>query len=328
MGKSVFYFGIDVGASELWISSARTRPRKFNHNKAGIKALCRWSIKQSDGAMAHLCMEATGVYSRHVAIQLYSLSDVEVSIVNPARIKAFANVQMRRSKTDMIDAEVIRCFAESQHPAVWQPTPTVMRQLYQLVVHAEALQQSLMQWRNRKHAHQFTDDLPSAVAKSQRAIERSLTRQLQNIEDAIGQLCATDAELARQVDLLESIPGIARKSATRILAFGGDWLTQRTQKQLIAHAGLAPHHHQSGTSVRGKSRIDKRGNRRLRKTLFMPALTGIVNNPSLNRFYQNLLKKGKTKMTALVASMKKLLIIIQAILKKKIPFDPNFALDS
>lgn len=327
MSKSVMYFGIDVGASELWISVLGKGSRMFAHTQAGIQALHDWSLKQSKGLAVHLCMEATGIYSRHVAIELHTLSGVDISIVNPARIKAFANAQMRRCKTDAVDCDVIRCFAESQHPVIWNPEPIVMQQLRQLVTEADALKATLMQWRNRRHSHRFTNNLSPAVIKSQRAMERSIARQLQNIEGAIEKLYCENAELAEQINRLETIPGIARNAASRLLAYGGDWLTKRSTKELTAHAGLAPHHHQSGTSVRGKSKIDKRGNRRLRKTLFMPTLTGIVWNPSLKRFYQHLLKKGKPKMVAITACMKKLLMIIRAMMINKTTYKPNYQLD-
>ena len=99
-----------------------------------------------------------------------------------------------------------------------------------------------------------------------------------------------------------------------------------SQKELTAHAGLAPSHKQSGISVRGKSSIAKMGNKRLRKTLFMPSLVAIRHNPIIKKQYQNLLDKGKPKMLALVACMRKLLIMIQAILVKNTPFKPIFPL--
>lgn len=324
MGKQVMYVGVDVGASELWGAVKGLTPKKFAHTTAGIRALHRWAVKQAGGNVVHLCMEATGVYSQSVAMRLVNLPDTEVSIVNPACIKAFAKVQLRRSKTDMIDAEVIRSFAEGQHPSPWHPTRKAMRQLYELVVQAEAIKASLQQWQNRDHVHHYIPDLPKEVTKSQHTIIRTLKRQLQRLEEAIDQLCATDSNLAQQVMLLETIPGIARKSSVRILAYGGQWLTQRTQKELVAHAGLAPHHHQSGTSVRGRSRIDKRGNRRLRKTLYMPALVGIVHNPSLKTFYQRLRGNQKMKKVALVACMKKLLLISRSMLIHKTTFNPKY----
>jgi transposase len=324
MSKQVMYVGVDVGATELWAAVADSKPRKFSHTTTGIRAMHRWAVRQGAGSVVHLCMEATGVYSQSVAIRLVTLSGSEVSIVNPACIKAFANVQLRRSKTDMIDAEVIRCYAESQCPSPWHPERKAIRQLYQLVVQADAIKASLLQWQNRDHSHSYIPDLPKDVIKSQRGIIRNLEKQLQDIEKAIDQLCAADPTLAQQVMLLETIPGIARKSAVQILAYGRHWLTDRTQKELVAHAGLAPHHHQSGTSVRGRSRIDKRGDRRLRKALYMPALVGIVHNPILKPFYQKLLENQKPKKVALVACMKKLLLISRSMLIHKTTFDPKY----
>jgi len=323
MSKAVIYVGVDVGATELWISAEGIKPKKFNHDNAGIRSLYRWVIKQTGGDMVHLCMEATGVYSQHVAVRLIDLQRVEVSIVNPACIKAFANVQLRRSKTDMIDAEVIRCYAQSQKPSPWQPASITKRQLYELVRQADSVQASLLQWRNRRYTQEYIDDYPKAAIKAQRAIVKTLEKQLNLLELAIDQLCAADADLAHQIMLLESIPGIARKSAVRVLAHGQNWLTDRTAKALTAHAGLAPHHYQSGTSIRGKSRIDKRGNRNLRRALYMPALVGIVHNPALKPFYTRLCDNGKQKMLALTACMRKLLLIIRCMLINKTTFNPE-----
>jgi len=229
---------------------------------------------------------------------------------------------MKRCKTDQIDAEVIRAYAESQKPVVWKPAPKSLQQLTALVTQADAIKDCLGQWRNRHHAQKFTPVLPEEVKKSQQSIERSLTTQLNKVETAITNLCAQESTLAQQVALLCTIPGIADKSAVKLLAYGQDWLTERSAKALTAHAGLAPHHHQSGTSVRGKSRIDKRGNPKLRKTLYMPALVAVHCNPILMKFYQRLLNNGKPKKMALVAAMRKLLLICRAMLITKKSFNP------
>jgi transposase len=323
MNKQVLCVGVDVGAETLWASVDGVRPKSFSHTASGIRGLHRWAARQANGAVVHLCMEATGVYSQHVAMRLLGLPETEVSIVNPACIKAYAKMQLRRSKTDAVDAEVIRRYAASQQPPAWQPAPNVMRHLHALVAQVDALRDTLNQWRNRAHAHEYIPDIPPAVKKSQRALERALAREIARIEAAIDQLCATDPGLAQQVMLLETVTGIARTSAVRLLAYGQEWLTQRSAKALVAHAGLAPHHYQSGTSINGKSRIDKRGNRNLRKALYMPALTGIVHNPLLRDFYHRLCDKGKPKKVALIACMKKLLLIVRSMLIHKTTFNPN-----
>jgi transposase len=324
MSKQVSYVGVDVGCTELWAALEGFKPRSFKHTTSGIRALYTWARKKSGDWSLCFCMEATGVYSVSVARRLVNLPDSIVCIVNPMQIAAFAKVQLRRCKTDQIDAEVIRAFAETQKPKAWSPDPKPLRQLYQLVSQADAVRQSLTQWNNRHHAQKFIADLPDAVKKSQRNIERSLTRQLEQIEKAIADMCAADADLAQKIALLCTIPGIAKTSAVRLIAYGRTWLTERKRGELVAHAGLAPHHKQSGTSVKGKSRIDKHGDRRLRKTLYMPALVGAHHNPNLKQFYQRLLTAGKPKMVALVACMKKLLLIVRAILITKKPFDAQY----
>lgn len=325
MNKQVLYVGIDVGCQELWAAMKGFKPRKFEHSKRGIRSLYAWARRKDSEATLFFCMEATGVYSTSVASRLIVQTKAIVSIVNPMQIAAFAKVQLRRCKTDAVDAQVICSFAESQKPRVWSPDPEPVRKLYELVSLADAIRASLGQWQNRHHAQKFVPNLPDDVKKTQRYIERSLTTQLKKIETAITNLCASDALLAQQVALLCTIPGIANKSAAKLLAYGRDWLTNQNPKALTAHAGLAPHHKLSGTSVRGKSRIDKHGDHRLRKTLYMPALVGIVHNPRLKTFYQHLLKQGKPKMVALIACMRKLLMIVRAMLIKKQPFNPQYS---
>ncbi len=325
MSKQVLYVGIDVGCEELWVSVPRMKPRRFEHSKRGIRSLYNWAARKAGDDQLHFCMEATGVYSISVSSQMVNEYQARISIVNPARITAYGRVQMKRSKTDQLDAEVIRNYAETQSPPIWIPAARPLRQLTSLVTQADAIKDCLGQWRNRHHAQKFVPDLPDEVKKTQRSIERSLTTQLKKIETAIANLCAQESTLAQQVALLCTIPGVADQSAVKLLAYGQNWLTERSAKALTAHAGLAPHHYQSGTSVRGKSRIDKRGNPKLRKTLFMPALVAVNHNPVLIRFYKRLLKNGKPKKLALVAAMRKLLLISRAMLMAKKTFNPKYS---
>lgn len=325
MSKSKCYVGIDVGKDELWAAVAARKPRCFKHTRRGIEALHRWARRVSGEMRVHLCMEATGVYSTDLAMQLYDRADTEISIINPAQIKAFAQATLKRTKTDGVDARVILEFAVSQQPSVWSPESKAIRQLYQLVAQAEAIGEAIRQWKNRDHAHGYVRDLPPAVRQSQRAIIRNLERQLAKIKQAITDLYQADQILNRQVQMLCTIPGIAETTAVRLLAYGKSALTERSQKALTAHAGLAPGHRQSGTSLRGKSRISKHGNSQLRKTLYMPAMCAIVHNPVIRRYYHHLLEKGKMNMVALTACMRKLLLIARAILIKNQTFDPEYS---
>jgi transposase len=322
MSKNVVCVGIDIGSEELWVSIGGFKPKVFKHSIKGVRSLYNWAARKAGSNQMHFCMEATGVYSISAASMLVKEHQAIVSIVNPARIVAYGRVLIKRSKTDQIDAEVIRNYAETQSPLTWKPAPLPLRQLTSLVTQADAIRDCLNQWRNRHHAQKFIPDLPDEVKKVQRSIERSLTTQLKKVETAIANLCAQESTLAQKVALLCTIPGVADRSAVKLLAYGQDWLTERSAKALSAHAGLAPHHHQSGSSVNRKSRIDKRGNSKLRKTLYMPALVAAYNNPVLKPFYQRLVNSGKPKKLALVAVMRKLLLISRAMLIAKIPFNP------
>lgn len=322
MSKQTVYIGVDVGKDELWAVVDGKKPRMFKHTAAGIRSLHRWVVRDHDASLLHFCMEATGVYGNKLAVRLNQYDNTVISIVNPAQISAYGQAQLRRTKNDRVDARVILSFAQTQHPPLWSPPDEQMEQLYLLQCHADALKDDLQQWNNRAHAHQFRSKGPTkTVRASGNRVRSALKRELARIEQAMEELINSCDQLTFERDLLCSIPGVAELSATKILAYGRDCLTSRNRNQLTAHAGLSPKEHSSGSSVRGKPYIVKKGDKRLRTALFMPALVGITHNPILKRHYQRLVDKGKLKKVALVACMKKLLLIIRAMLLKKQAFD-------
>jgi len=328
MGKSSFYIGVDVGASELVAAVDGRKPRCFKHSRPGIKAMVKWAKKVALETRLHFCLEATGVYGYSLACCLHREHQIAVSVINPAQIASYGKAQLRRTKTDNVDSQIILSFAQSQNPPLWKPESSTIRKLYYLVVESARIGKALAQWGNRKHAQNYLKDIPKVIKQTQKALDRTMLRQLEKIEQAIIELCKQDSELKEDVELLCSIPGISDHTAVRVLAYGKNTLRDYSRNALTAHAGLAPAQKQSGTSIHGKARIAKQGDRRLRTTLFMPALVAAYHNPILKTFYQRLLKKGKPKMLALVAVMKKLLLMIQAILKNRIPYNSKYQLDT
>jgi transposase len=295
----------------------------FEHSPKAIKTLYQWAKKAAGETIVHFCMEATGVYSQRLAVYLTLFPEVQISIINPAQIASFAKAQLRRCKTDLIDAQVILEFAQSQKPPLWKPASKALRQLLALVTQADAIRLELRQWDNRQHSQSYIPDLPQMVVTTSASIKRALQRQLDNLEQHIKELCDSDVGLRTQIKLLRSIPGIGELTAHRLLAYGHKALTERDRKALTAHAGLAPRHRQSGSSLHGKSYIAKQGDRRLRKTLYMPALVAAKYNPLIKSFYQRLLANGKPKKLALIACMRKLLLLTRAILITQKPFNPQ-----
>jgi transposase len=323
MSKSVVYVGVDVGKSEVVVAVSGHRPRSFHHTGHGVRGMVQWLRQVAGVGPMQVCMEATGIYSRRLALRLLRQPAVRVSIINPSQIKAFRQVLLRRTKTDGVDAEVILAYGQSQHPPLWEPGSKVMEELAALVKEADRLRSLLVHSRNRR---EHDDGVPAVVRRSERALQRCLTEQLAVIEPALEQLCAQDQTLVEQAGLLRTIPGMGTKSTLQLLAYGGVALQERSAKELTAHAGLAPQHRLSGTSVRGRSHLNKQGNRRLRTVLYMPTLVATRCNPTIKTYYHRLIDNGKAKKLALIACMRKLLVMCRAILRTKRPFDLQMAL--
>jgi transposase len=319
MSKQVVWIGVDVGKDEVWVSVAGEKARSFATTPKGMQSLCRWSQVCAGEGEVRLCMESTGVYGYRVAVLCRQLG-VEVSVINPAQIAAFSHAQLRRTKTDQVDAEVIRCFAESQRPAPWQPPRKAVSQLCWLVSELDALGEMRRQLENRAHSRQLVPDLPKEALMASRKVLCAISRQIANLQKRIEGLVANDAEMTQRVQLLCTIPGIQQVTATHLIAYGKDHWDTHTAKQLTAHAGLAPRHRQSGSSIRGQSRLAKQGDKRLRRVLYMPTVCATVHNPYVRATYQRLVANGKPKMLALLAAMRKLIVLIRAILRTNKPF--------
>lgn len=326
MNKTCLAVGIDVGKDELVVATGEKRPRSFGTTPGEIRRLYRWLQKQANGMVLHVGMEATGVYSTTVALGLKTCGDMGISVINPAQIKAHSRALLRRTKTDAVDAQVIRDFVCKHHPPLWTPPTAAQRRLAALVAQADAFTAEKQRWLNRQQTQRHAADTPREVTRSTTLILKTLQRQLDNIEIHMKALCNNDPGLAEIIALVSTIKGVKFRSAVRILSHGGDDLTQRTRRQLDAHAGLAPAHRQSGTSVRGKSHLAKQGNAKLRRALYMPTLVAVHHNPIFRQHYQKLLKRGKLKKVALVACMRKLLNLIRAMLINRKPFNPQYQL--
>jgi transposase len=324
MSKERLSVGVDVGKDEVMVAIAGQKPKAFGTSQPDMKRLMKWVKSQAGSRGIHIGMEATGVYSSKIALALCAYPGVTVSVINPAQIKAYGRAVLRRTKTDSVDAQLICDFVRSQTPAAWTPPSATQQELKALVTHADAIRDEIRRWANRRHARQHLTHLPAVIATSTAEVVATLTQELATIEAAIMQICQSDTTLAEDMAIAVSIPGIGNRSAAQLLAYGGHALTQRTRRQLDAHAGLAPAERQSGTSVHGKSHIAKAGNARLRRALYMPTLVAVRYNPILKRHYDRHLERGKPKKVALTACMRKLLNILRAMLISRKPFNPAY----
>jgi transposase len=264
-----------------------------------------------------LVWKATGNYGEDLAIYLQEAGHT-VSIVNPARIKGFAQSELIRTKTDKIDAGIIARFCLAMQPEPWIPPTPAIRILRALVRRVDSLIDMRSQEKNRiSTAHE------SVILLIKEHIVY-LDQEIEKIRQQIAELIEQNPHLKQKKDLLDSIPGIGKVTIPIILA-ELDNLDKFTHvREVVAFIGLAPKETLSGTSIKGKPRLCKIGHARLRKALYMPALVSIQCNPAMIAFYNRLKEKGKNGKVIVCAIMRKLVHIIFGILKSGKKYDPNY----
>jgi transposase len=241
-----------------------------------------------------------------------------VSIMNPAAVKAFAQSQLRRTKTDGIDADVLADFCAAMRPAPWVPWPIEVRTLQGLVRRRDAVQDMLTQERNRQQAGALAAPVAESVARIIAALEMELADLDRQIRDHLDQ----HPGLRAQRDLLATIPGIGTATIARLLAECRAITAFDSARSYAAFAGLVPRDRQSGTS-RPRAHLSKLGSARLRYALYFPALSAMRFNPLLRAFSARLRAAGKHPMVVIAAVMRKLLHVVYGVLKHQRPFDPQ-----
>ena len=318
MSASVI-LGIDVAKQKFDVAllrSGKFKNKVFKNTKEGFEDLSLWLIKQGTEHV-HACLEATSTYGEGLAVYLHDAGHM-VSIVNPARIKGFAQSELLRTKNDKVDSGLIARFCLAMHPEAWTPPAPAIRDLQALVRRADALIAMRIQEENR---------LGVSLAAVEPSIKKHiayLESEIEKIKSLIREAMNNDHDLKNKRDLLISIPGISDTTIAVILSELNALKYFDNPQKVVAFIGLAPKDTLSGISVKGKPRICKIGNSRLRKALYMPALVAIRHNPIISIFYNRLKEKGKKGKVIVCAVMRKLVHIIFGILKSGMPFNPNY----
>lgn len=321
MRSDLATLGLDVGKLKVHASlvrQGRKKDKTFSNDKAGHVAVIEW-LKELGADHVHACLESTGGWSEALATVLFDAGHV-VSIVNPTRIKAFGKTEMVRTKTDKVDAALIARFCELHRPDPWTPLPENFRKIQALSRRLDGLMDMRTQELNRLSA-------PGNVAAVEESIQESivaLDAQIAKIERQLRDLIKNDPDLRAKRDLLLSIQGIGERTADLILAEIPFLAEFRNAKAVAAHVGLSPREWQSGT-LRGRTRISKIGNRRVRKALYWPAIAAMRSNASIRRFAQRLLDAGKPGMLVIAAAMRKLICQAYAVLRSGRPYQSSLA---
>ena len=279
--------------------------KQFSNTKTGHRQFIRWALYQASSA--RICLEATGIYHLQLALALDRHPDIEVMIVNPCAARRFAQAHMVRAKTDAVDADGLLQFIQRMAFQPWSAPREELLQLQSLTHRVAQLDKEVIRERSRLHAARragphtrpVQQDIQAHIAQLQRRLERMRSRAYRGVNN--------DPQLADDARIVKTAPGFAELSATKLLAELSSLPEDMTPKQWVAHAGLDPRPCESGSSLRSPRRISKQGNVRIRRALFMPALVAIQRDANVSAYYEKLLQKGKAKLQAITAVMRKLL---------------------
>jgi transposase len=324
--------GIDVAQKELVVRLGRVYEdlsveiyagKTFFNNAKGFQTLIPWVQKLTDRTVpVRYVMEATGVYHESLAYFLEG-HGLQVSIVLPNKISNYMRSLENKTITDSSSADAICRFGLERSLDVWKRPKPIFKRLRQLTRERDQVISSRTVAKNQLHAEQSEAEPNKATISRIKAQLVLFTKQIDQIQADIEELIKKEPAVKSVIDLITTIPGIGVLTAVTILAETNGFELIRNKKQLVSYAGLDVKEKQSGTSVKGKAQISKRGNKYLRKALYLPALSGIRSHQRFKDVFTRLVSRHGIKMKAGVAIQRKLLEIVYAVYKTKTKYDPT-----
>lgn len=306
----MFPVGIDVSKDSLDLCilydgiKGRIRTKKIKNDNSAAANIIRWLRLQHCGPEdVHLIMEATGVYHERLALSLHE-AGAYVSLANPHRSRDFAKGMGILTKTDKVDAYMLACYALLKKPHRWHPPSAEVMHLSALIRRRDALLSDAVREENRLEKYQSTHT-PSDVMSSCLRMVKLLREEVKFAEQLIKAHIKAHAALQLDYDLLTSIPAVGPQLGINMLVLlrSHDF---ESASQAAAFLGVVPVEKRSGTSVRGKAKMSKIGPPQLRAKLYMSALCARRCNARMRNFYEELCLRGKPKMVAIGAVMRKL----------------------
>jgi transposase len=316
MNNNKQFCGIDISKDVFDVVDHKDNHHQYPNDQSGFKAFFKTLNMQM-----HCVMEVTGSYYQGLATGLHSNS-IDVSVVNPLSIKRFIQMRLKTTKTDKADARMIRLYGEAENPDLWQPPSEYIIEANELHKLTVLLLRQRTALKNKLHGLE-------AKGITKTLVVTSVRRQILTLEKEVSvlELKLEEVVKAHQADLITrlcSIPGIGKRTAIYLIVTTQGFEKFETSRQLISYFGLDPTIHESGSSVRGKSRISKTGNNLIRNLLFMCSFSACQHNKSCNEIYNRIIAKGKSKKLALIAVANKLLKQSLAIAKSGLSYDENY----
>lgn len=324
--------GIDVSQNELVVCAGRLYDdlsfelyaRKIFPNTAkGFASLIEWATKNQGEIAVRFVMEATGVYHESLACFLAERQK-NVSVILPNKISNYVRTLSVKTVTDKTASEAIAQFGLERNLDNWHPPKGIYKKLRQLTRERDQIVQSRTVAKNQLHAENAeAQPNKTSVIRTKKHIA-FLDKQETEIKEELRQLVQQDDEMKKLLILICSIPGVGLLTAATVLAETNGFDLIRNKKQLTSYAGLDVKEKQSGTSVKGKPKISKKGNRYLRKVMHLPALAAIRHDERFKAIFLRLVGKHGIKMKAAVAVQRKLLEMIFTVYKSRAAYDKEY----
>lgn len=325
--------GVDVAQKELVVSLGRMKEdltidvyanKVFSNTNKGFEGLIAWVKKlASPSTSTRFVMEATGVYHESLAYFLVDRSE-QVSIVLPNKISNYFRTLEVKTITDSTASEAITRFGLERNLDIWQKPKPTYKKLRQLCRERDQVVGERTSAKNQLHAEQSEAEPNSSTVTRVKKRILLLDKQEKEIKNEIAQLIKNDAQVSHATAVISSIPGVGQLTAATVLAETNGFELIRNKRQLSSYAGLDVKEKQSGTSIKGKPKISKRGNRYLRKSMHLPALAAIRLNEQFKQIFIRLVSRHGIKMKAAVAVQRKLLELIYTLYKTNTPYDKEY----
>lgn len=301
--------------------------KHFKNEKGGFNQLIRWVRKQCTPSVETVyLMEATGVYYEQLAHHLYKLKQT-VHVVLPNISKHYFSSLNIKTKTDALDAKVLSQFGVERKHKVWQPPSPVLLELRNLTRYYVQLQEAKTSLNNIKHSKESAYEVQQVILKSNRSLIKSIDRQIEVCKANIEKLIAEEPGLNAKVKKLLTIKGVGLITVATIIAETFGFEHFHSIRQVVSYAGYDVIERQSGTSVKGKTRISKKGNRYIRNALYFPAMVSCRFNPDLKAAYIRIIQNKPSKMVGQVAIQRKLLALIYTLWKNDTQYVEGYKKD-
>jgi len=332
MKKVKQVIGIDVSKDTLAVcygfstetqATSYTKPTTFLNNLKGFTKLLHW-VEELKDEKTDLCfvMEATGVYYENLAYFLSESRQI-VHVLLPNKTKHFAKSLDIKSKTDEIDAKMLTQIGLERQLLKWQPQSENLHLIKQICREYKDLKEKITVVKNQLHAKDHAYNSSKQVIKRLKAQERFLETQILQVEHELRVLCSEDEELNEKINKIQTVPGLSFITIITIIAETNAFSLIENSKQLCSYCGFDVIHNQSGI-FKGKSKMSKKGNRFIRRALYMPALCAIKHNPTLKAFYNQLTERKKVKKVGVTAVARKMLILTYTLWKNSAEFELDY----